>query len=155
MKSKRSVTLVTDGFPAIKNAESYLKNEFTFLKKEGTEVCLITDVSSSNEHKGLCDVYFYEKSFIFFIKAIFSPLLWKELILERNRSKTMNLNKVKIAIGFLANALHFKNYLKNKQTNLIYTYWMTPKTLGACLNGDTVYSRIHGFDVYFERHPEN
>lgn len=153
MKSQK-IILVTDGFPRVKEVEIFLKNEFDSLLSLKVGVQLITDVSSSIKDHNSNETYFYKRSLSFLILAILSPLFWNELFFEKKRSGKINIKKIKIALDFLANALHFKKYVRNRASNVFYTYWMTAKTLGACMNNSIVYSRVHGYDVYYERHPE-
>lgn len=151
----KKILIVTDGYPLVEGSEPYLKRELEVLTSSVYEIELVIDLSGKKgEVSSEPNTYRYNRTVLCLVKSICSLLLWKEMIREYKRTKKLNFRKFKIALDYLAKAHHFSDFIKSKKANLFYTYWMTPKSLGVILSGQNLVSRIHGFDVYYERHPE-
>jgi len=90
----------------------------------------------------------------------FSRIFWSEIyqivFVYRNFP---GISKIKSIFKYWARALAYREYFQSKVSPegelLVYTYFMLECTLGALLMRKTrktkVITRLHGFDVYFER----
>lgn len=98
----------------------------------------------------------YGKSvFVYFLKALVSPMYYRELAYLKREKKLAFLN-AKSALKTLMRALHFETFLKKVRSRadgecVLYTYWNDYTALSAALaakKGDRVVSRIHRADLY-------
>lgn len=98
------------------------------------------------------------------IQAFFSPLLWKEVAKQKSNLKTVVCN-AKTAYLYLIKSFYIRDKLKmlyckelyNQPTQIVfYTYWMKESALVIALLKKQfrcrAISRVHGFDLYLERH---
>ncbi len=95
------------------------------------------------------------------LQALFSELFWREIA----NQKGSRMNKAKSAFKTLTKSLYIMDKLKtlyasdlrNKPNEIVfYTYWMKEAALAATLLKGQYHckavSRVHGFDLYLERH---
>lgn len=155
------LVLITDGFPIKKGSEPFLEEEFAFLTKKVSNLEVCADITGSDNIEYRNDIfeYQYSKKLSNYLISLCHLTFWKEVFLEVLNHRNINVAKIKIALDYFCKAIDFKRFIETseniKTASIYYTYWMTPKTLGLCLANKKVFSRAHGFDVYFERHPHN
>jgi colanic acid/amylovoran biosynthesis glycosyltransferase len=154
--------LITDGFPYKEGSESYLKSEIDVLRTRfNLEIICHYPKQDTDpfDYNGIkVSVYSEKPTIINYLKVATSPYLYQELFVEFKRTFLLNITKFKVAFKYLLSAFSFSYFLSRKHHNadVYYSYWITAKTFGLCLNNDKfVCSRAHGFDVYFHRHPSS
>jgi glycosyltransferase involved in cell wall biosynthesis len=168
---KNTIIIITDSFP-FGEAEPLLKIELSFLLKKYTEVLFIpsnfcvSDLNNYSETKFInlkIKKSFFLKFFIFL-----NPIE----IFSEFRSSKLNLSfrnlfgVIRTMHYYNSNEYIFRKKLikeiKKRKLNFseltIYTYWFTYCTysiykLKSYHPELKIYSRIHGFDLYKERHP--
>lgn len=165
----KTLVVFTAGFP-YGNSEPFLKIELEHLLKNFDQVVLVAvNPEGKIEHRPYenCKLLVkYHKDTVF-RKAIalfnvFDPLFWKELKLIRKAYEK------KITLPILATMLMglqraksikrfaFQNINFNSSSNLyFYSYWCDDTALGIAMLQRSypnikTFSRLHGWDVYFE-----
>ena len=100
----------------------------------------------------------------FLLRSFFSGSLWKELTIAKNvLGRRISWKVFKIAFKAMADSLCWAAWLKNKfpetgaHRYVFYTYWCDAKTLALTWlkserKQDKFVTRLHGWDVYQERH---
>lgn len=167
---KTELILFTTDFP-FGTGETFLETEITYLSKGFDEVKIITQNTSSNFCRSLpenciverinlnvsrCDKF---KSLL----GLFNPLFWKERKIIKNiyglsitkgivNTMLISLDRGKKVKAIVIN-LKQSNTQNKKQS--FYSYWCDDVALGLALAQDkkntlNCFSRIHGWDVYFE-----
>jgi glycosyltransferase involved in cell wall biosynthesis len=159
--------------------EPFLEDELKQLEKEFTSIhIIITDLPRGHEFEKIFYLPFQTTLHYFSLKNnkklgalkfLFTPLFIKEVlfILLRIKQK-LRLIHIKTILEALQQASQFKNYLSNlipqkyssNNRVFIYSYWCNNFTIGMCFYKkikpeNIVFSRAHGWDLYFERSKYN
>ena len=157
----KNVILITNSFPFGIVEAGFLAPEYEVLK-EKADVYTVTRntkdkmTTSVPEDRVFRYASHYGKNvFLYFFKALVSPMYYRELAYLKREKKLAFLN-AKSALKTLMRALHFETFLKKVRSRadgecVIYTYWNDYTALAAALaakNGDRVVSRIHRADLY-------
>ena len=167
---KNQLILFTSDFP-YGTGETFLETEIIYLSKEFDEVKIITQNTISNFCRSLPENCIVERINLTISRSdkfkalfgLFNPLFWVErkiiksiygFSLTKEMVRTMLISlyrgkKVKAIVRDLkqANSQNIKQFF--------YSYWCDDVALGLALAQDkkntlNCFSRIHGWDVYFE-----
>lgn len=100
----------------------------------------------------------------YLLKLIFNHQFWLEIFsIPSITGQPLALGHLKTIYNSYNKAKHFSKYLKQnipnwKYEKTYYSYWTENETIGVALTlkkGEKLYTRMHGYDLYFERHPNN
>lgn len=167
---KNELILFTTDFP-YGTGETFLETEITYLSKGFDEVKIITQNTSSHICRSLPENCFVER--INFtvsrgdkfksLLGLFNPLFWVERkIIKTIYGKSITKEMVNTMLISLYRGKKVKAIVLDlKQANtqnikqFFYSYWCDDVALGLALAQDkkntlNCFSRIHGWDVYFE-----
>lgn len=159
MKRNRLVLFCSE-FPSEKG-ETFLHNEMHYLSEKFDKISVITEsVEISSKFENV-QIFNLKRTKHLKLKNLFSGLLWKEIL----RNGILNFSKNKIALGYYLLACNVRNFTVEKfksgeikENDIFYTYWMNESALAMSMikksvSGIKFYSRVHGWDLYQERHP--
>lgn len=166
--------LVVTSYPS-NNAEPYLEAELRQLSKVFNQIHLIqtqfkpAEVNYELPSNVIVHRFSSEKapiSFLPFLSSRARKTYFEEVKSIRNQLRLpFSWLKYKIIHQGLFKAIAFEDFLNQIvakhaiKSKLIYTYWTTEYTLGACLfakkNDVKVISRCHGWDCFYDRNPES
>ena len=153
----KNVLLVTQGFPFGNSERGFLETEYECLSKNTKiHILAITDMNvSSNEQAEV--FHNFKTSLLEFISQIkFKEVLEDISLSNKNSNLSSRYKRMKKIISYSAQAKHIEKTLediiKDKQIDIVYTYWCLPATLAACRikekYGIKVITRLHRFDLY-------
>lgn len=168
-KNNELIVIVTD-YP-FGYGEPFFEDELKIIHSFFFKITIvITEINSKDANKKLffvpenAKISFLKKSNqykLMSLKYIFRRLFWEELIYVKKHLKiNLSLNNIKTALEALKQAFDIKSFIKenivssSKNESILYSYWCTNYTLGMCLGKEKQHkliSRIHGWDLYFER----
>ena len=173
--SQPVLVLLTNHFPFGKG-EAFIEPEIELLEKKFSKILIIT-VSTETEltrncshqtlfmpiHAGLKD-YFSAIAVLFSAAFTIIDLIRKER--KSHEIKIWRSTSGRIFIHDLFKALTYASRIRNflepfeKEEKILYSYWLNNRSLAAVIAakmmGNTrVIARVHGGDLYTERHQEN
>ncbi|MBI4647464.1 MAG: glycosyltransferase [Bacteroidia bacterium] len=168
--------LLTSAYPFDKG-ENFIETEIPYLDKAFDKIIIIYSSKSKGPLNRYIpkntDVLFYNANLNFFLKLTsliyaFSPLSWNEIRHIGNNLKLklspgilkilfIEIIKAKKLAAFLK---YHINSFKNINKIYLYSYWNDYRACAISMikqhNHDIkAFSRAHGWDTYFERHPYN
>jgi glycosyltransferase involved in cell wall biosynthesis len=167
---KNQLVLFTTDFP-FGTGETFLETEIIYLSKEFQEVKIITQNTTSKICRDLPKNCFVERinievSTLDKIKSLFglfSTLFWNEIkVIKTIYGKSITKEMVStMLISFYRGkkvksiVLGLRNSNIENTKQFFYSYWCDDVALGLALAQDekntlNCFSRIHGWDVYFE-----
>jgi glycosyltransferase involved in cell wall biosynthesis len=166
--------LVVTSYPS-NNAEPYLEAELRQLSKVFDTLHLIqtqfkpTEVKYELPSNVIVHRFEAQKApltFLPFLNARVRKTFFEEINSIRTQLKLpFSWLKYKIIHQGLFKAIRFEEFLNeisakySIKAQLIYTYWTTEYTLGACFfaqkNKLKVITRCHGWDCFYDRNPQN
>lgn len=159
----KKLILLTSSFP-YGNGEVFLKDELEILSSHFEEIIIVpkNPEGELNITPLNCKIWKYKNSsyHFSFIKFEFYKHLFQEFSELRKSKNPITIFKLKVVIKYLVNALRIKKEIKSilelNSDALLYSYWCDENAVAASLlkNKLTKVSRVHGWDLYFERHPE-
>jgi glycosyltransferase involved in cell wall biosynthesis len=159
--STRRLVLFCSVYPDT-TGETFLHNEIPFLKKKFDQILVITE-SQKTIHDPKLEVINVEKVFS-------KQLTWRLIVvflLEVLRNGILSFGKNKVALASILYANNIRSVVKGlldsgkvSEEDSFYTYWMNESTIGLSLLKSkkyrlNIFSRVHGWDLYNERHPYN
>jgi glycosyltransferase involved in cell wall biosynthesis len=163
----KTLVLLTSEFPYGKG-ETFLENEYPFLKDNFSQIYFVTEKSSeSSRIKSEDDrTFFIDKPrFLERISSLLNLFFWIEI---RNllKKKKLTIYTFRTALYSISKAILIRNLilrsknLKNLEESIFYSYWMDEKALALTLLKNKsqqliCITRVHGWDVYQDRHREN
>jgi glycosyltransferase involved in cell wall biosynthesis len=166
-KINKKLVLLTSHFP-FGNSETFLENEFPFLKRGFSEITIATE-----NHTGNCRISSDKIEIIkvggigFFnrISSFCNIVFWCEIV-KLIKSKSLTFHTFRTAWYSLSKVLSIKKSIhtlfekSNFNDTIFYSYWLDEKaiTLGLLKRqfpNSKCISRAHGWDIYQERHKEN
>lgn len=172
----KKLYLFTNSFPYGKGEKSFIIPELNELSKEYKITILSCARREQVEDKMsetilnpnisvilLRDHLSWIQKGIYFLKSLFSPLLWQELFYLVKSGKSIYKSWYFI-LSFYARACNIKKQLKRlnilHEDAIYYTYWYNHCTLGLLFTKKRyknikVITRTHGYDLYNERCPGN
>ena len=165
----KSLLLITHGYP-INNSEDdcFIKNEIPFIYRYFEKIYILSLFRNINNEEILNlpnNVIFYifdkyyskVKKLITSIIILLNPIFYYELILLI-KNKNISIKKIFYCISYLRDGILLKKNInkilnKDKNINLIYTFWFLQETLSALLikkERKNIYciTRAHGYDVH-------
>ena len=157
----KNVLLITNSFPFGIVEAGFLAPEYEIMKEKADVYTVSRNPKDEMTTEVPDDRVFryashYGKSvFGYFLKALFSPIYYRELAYLKSKKK-LTLTNAKRAFKSLMRTFHFESYLKKIRSIaggecVFYTYWNDYTALSAALaakKGDRVVSRIHRADLY-------
>jgi glycosyltransferase involved in cell wall biosynthesis len=166
-----NILLITEAFPYLQ-MEQFLETEIKYYKHFNNINYTIMPIKGGKEKRDLdsfiyLDNYLIEnlnKSLFYnisnFLKSFLNKHFYKELIIH----KIYNLKKLKSFIFAMIKYINYYDILdiyfqkkNNLENTIVYTYWNNEMTYALqSLKNKYNYklvSRVHGFDLYEERHP--
>ena len=168
------VVLITEKYP-FGQREQFLDAEITYCKNNHIELDIIPQDGDKSDgcrelpsNVSLLSIGNIRKFSFRHIKcavqALFSPLFWKEIINQKGNAKAV-MYKEKTAYRYLMKSLYIRDkliklYMEELQNHpdeiAFYTYWMKESAFAIAslkkqFNCKAI-SRVHGFDLYVERH---
>lgn len=166
----KDIILITNSFPFLPG-EQFLETEVLFYKDNNLSIMPITDNIKKREINNSIkiDTYLIENKICnlrkvkLLINSLFSSLFYKELLINKAYIKDRIKSFIYSIIQYNNYLELFEKYFKNTDRNLentiIYTYWNNEITY-ALQTLKSIYkfkliSRIHGYDIYQERHISN
>ena len=174
----KHIVLITKQYP-YSDREQFLDPELSYCSEMGIKVDIVSAFVSKKETAcrsipdGIKSVKRFDASdmnlntLLCMIKAFISPYKFHELKSLKDEG-VYNRSKAKRAFKFLVKAIRiatqveniFKEELQRSPENIIlYSYWMEEAACAAVLlknkYGCKAVSRIHGYDLYVERHKES
>lgn len=170
MQTSKTLVLLTAEFP-YGNGETFLETEIQYLAQAFTQVIVISNAENRNTIRTLpanCKTIYLSRKVSTFEKIIslifiFHPLVLKEIQIIRNIYK-LPINKARLATMLIAlyQAKRIKKFILKKMIKnesspfVLYSYWCDEAALGIALVKRNkphlkCVSRIHGWDVFFER----
>ena len=151
-------------------ADSYVDEEVNLWAKNFDKVIIVSlnsDNSPARKTPANAEVVKFRPlvGFSHYLKAIaflFSGLFRKELaFIAQSPDHRLTINTFKSVFKYYARALAYKEFLSEKINSLknaeitVYSYFMLESMLAACLMKEEknllLISRLHGYDLYFER----
>lgn len=159
----KKLILLTSSFP-YGNGEVFLKDELEILSSHFEEIIIVpkNPKGELNITPLNCKIWKHKNSsyhFAFF-KFEFYKHLFQEFSELRKSKNPITIFKLKVAIKYLVNGLRIKKEIKSilklNSNTLLYSYWCDENAVATSLlkNKLIKVSRVHGWDLYFERHPE-
>lgn len=170
MQTSKTLVLLTAEFP-YGNGEPFLETEIQYLAQAFEQVIIISSAENKNTIRTLpanCKTIYLSRKVstldkIVSLILILHPLVWKEIQIIRNSYK-LPINRGRLATLLIAlyQARRFQRFIlkkliKNQSTHFIlYSYWCDEAALGIAMVKKSnphipCVSRIHGWDVFFER----
>lgn len=172
---KPFLVLITEQFPFGYGEGIFIKKELDMLSKE-YEIVIISEAErlEASEYeeflisRGIRVINVASSRIkkhdipLLLIRTIISPIFINEISSVINEKRSLVKN-IRVVLSYYMHALLFLSEVnKDKSINirnadLIYTYWMTHKTLGCLLGIEKskhrpiVVSRVHGKDLFNER----
>jgi glycosyltransferase involved in cell wall biosynthesis len=167
---KNQLVLFTTDFP-FGTGETFLETEIIYLSKEFQEVRIITQNTTSKICRDLPKNCFVERINIEVSKldkikslfGLFSTLFWNEIkVIKTIYGKSITKEMISTMLISLYRGKKIKTIvlgLRNSNIqntkHFFYSYWCDDVALGLALAQDkkntlNCFSRIHGWDVYFE-----
>jgi glycosyltransferase involved in cell wall biosynthesis len=143
--------------------ETFIENEISYLAESFDKVVLLPLNKVGEEHRKIpCNVIIkpIQKRQISW-KKVFSKIfneaeIFKEFIFNTTSNPLKNkilLKSIRTAINIAEN-LEMRHREYKSGNSFFYSYWLDDTALGVSfLNHSIKFSRAHGWDVYFERHP--
>lgn len=169
---KKHLILLTANYPYGKG-ETFLENEIDYLAKHFSKIFILSESNDSKQTRVLpsnvsatriiTQLSSIEKVFSF--AYCFHLVFLRELFfIVKGLKQSISLHKIKTAlfslkIGFkikkeVTKVLQ-KEQLSHKNT-LLYSYWLNDAAIALALfNEKKNISRVHGWDLFFERNKEN
>lgn len=163
------LVLFTTNFP-FGNGEPFLETELSYLCREFEKVTIITSNTKDREYREIpdnCDVLRIDLSYTSLLRlkslvSIFKRVLWKEYSVIRSLDRlTFSRGVISTAIISLERGNRVASFIQDHFTDrlnetVFYSYWCDDAALGIAMaasknNNIKGVSRIHGWDVYFER----
>jgi colanic acid/amylovoran biosynthesis glycosyltransferase len=170
---KKILLLLSSDYP-YGNGESFLAGEMPYLSGAFDEVHILTRGRGDQQSVSLPSnvktsvITGFSSGIVQFIKAL-ALLFNKDFLGELKQLKRINVSRsflvYKIALRSLLRAKAIARYISlyiQQNTGdgklFLYSYWTDEAALAAVLTkrrhpGITAFSRMHGWDLYFERHP--
>ena len=173
---KKILFFITNYFP-YSNGEPYIEPEFEYLLKTFDEIFIYTLSENNTYHYTVpfnvkteninVKIKFISKIFAF--RFLFKSAFWKELKFIKNKlQEKINIKIIAIILIdiFKGDALKKRIIKKIKNNNYIndkifyYSFWNDFRAFAGVLIKNKipqlkVFSRAHGWDVYFERNFKN
>jgi len=171
MKNNELV-LLTNSFP-YGNNETFIENEILFLSKKFDRIIIICqNITDNKVRKTPTNVHIERMNTsisafkkISALSFLMRPIILKEFVFIKKSLKTnISKHKIKTMFSSLLKANTINKFIDNISTKynlnpdrtILYSYWMDECALALSLNSNTKkLCRVHGWDLYFERHPEN
>jgi glycosyltransferase involved in cell wall biosynthesis len=161
---KKKIILLTSEFP-YGTGETFLENEFPYLFSGYSEVVIFSDSKKGKSRINHSSVQVHLLN-SFGWKSRISSLFNKEFFRELNnlrQKRKFNLSTFRTAWYSLSKATCIAKQLEsleNNESSIFYSYWLDEKALALALfklrnPAFNVISRVHGWDVYEERHLNN
>lgn len=169
--TRKEYTLLffTATFPYGKG-EAFIEAEINYLAQAFEKVIIVPEQRNGTPRLVPSNVFIHESprakktslNKLFF--GVFSLDLWKELVFVKRILKLpFSLNIFKIALKTFIDAQHYASWIQKEfpedENNpyVFYTYWCDTKTLALTKlkpnrHKDRFITRLHGWDVYQERH---
>lgn len=175
-KQKKILFFLTNFFP-FNNGEPYIEPEFEYLLKTFDEIFIYSfcekktfyypipiKVKATNI---LLKINLISK--LFSLRFLFKSVFWKELnFIKNNLNESIDINKIIILLMDLHKGYALKKNIIKKIEEKIYlndkvfyySFWNDYRAFAGVLIKDKfpqikVFSRAHGWDVYFERNLKN
>jgi glycosyltransferase involved in cell wall biosynthesis len=167
----RVLFFCTSSFP-YGTGETFIENEIPFLSQAFDLIVIVSNDTISPQTRTIpqnvvCQRISYElPKFQKFLSifGIFSKLFWQEMrIITKEYRKSITGIQIKTAIQTLRKASYIGNYMSTiiqnysseSDSRFVYSYWtndMAFVNTKICqkLSVQSVFSRAHGWDVYFE-----
>lgn len=164
------IILITDKYPYEYGEATFIEPEIEFLRNS-YNITLLSKSSSKDLKTEIPDVDIFRCStkilkreclqYGFFVLK--NPIFYKEMIKSLNKGNSV-LKSLRVIFPSLINEIKLRNMLsdivEHKTSNniLIYSYWFNYSVLSAInlkkksKKQIKVISRIHGYDLYDERH---
>jgi len=167
--------LITSSYPNARG-EEFIEEEIPYLLEKFEEILIVCNSPKTLEKEldpRIRVVYYPYQSVRGSLKSLFglsSLIFWKEIFsFIRLFKKAPGIQVFKAALISLYNGKKLESFLEKllKKGKLIdrnelftYSYWLNDAALGLILlkeiiPGVKTVSRAHGWDVYFEQHPNN
>lgn len=165
MSNKRLV-LFCSVYPSDKG-ETFLHNEMEYLRAAFDEIIVVTDNSNVLEVKnGQEKILKYKKVKVSLLDTISLCNFFFLVEIVRNLF-SFSLSKFKVSLNSYLNGLSYRNFIGNLiesnnidcDETIFYSYWLNDSTYGLALYSNLrdikFVSRVHGWDLYEERHIAN
>lgn len=174
----KQIVLITKQYP-YSNREQFLDAELAYCSEKGIKIDIVSAFVSKKETRcrplpeGIKSVRRFDagtmgmKTLINAFRTFTSPVRAGEIKWLKNE-KIHNSNKAKRAFVFLLKAMNiaseieklYKDKLeKSPEDIVLYSYWTEEAACAAAIlknkYGCKAVSRIHGYDLYVERHKES
>lgn len=163
----KKLIILTGSFP-YGHAEPFIESEIPYWgKSKFNHIYLLPAIHGGIQRDIPSNITILKSNYNYFDKvvsvfyAIFSLILFKEILYILTQSKKNTLKKIYIALKTVAitylNSLVVKRTIKNINGDVyVYSYWNDVQCYAACMLKRNqvikgVYSRAHGYDIYQNR----
>lgn len=163
-EKEKTLVLLSAGFP-YGTGETFLAPELEYLAREFTTVWMVVPETGGPARPVPSNVKIIPlpppAGKIQVFGQLFSVRFWKEMANARRMGQPLSWAVAKIALRYLADAEHWAGWLSERfpENNAVvfYSYWCDAKTLALALLKERrpqtrCLTRLHGWDVYRERH---